>query len=74
MRPVRTAAPDPEPLTFRRLHAARSLGISPAELRKWELEGFGPSFIRRGRVVLYPADSLRAWVERNAVDPADGAA
>lgn len=73
MKPMRSPAPVPEPLTFRRVLAARSLGISPSELRKWELQNFGPRYIRRGRVVLYPVDSLREWVSRNSVDPADGA-
>lgn len=74
MKPRDACTPAHEVLALRRTHAAKAIGVCPSELRKWELAGFGPSFIRRGRVVLYPTEGLRAWVARNAIDPADGAA
>lgn len=42
-------------------------GISVGTLRNWRSMRLGPSFVKAGKVVLYPIDELDAWDERNKV-------
>ena len=46
---------------------ARTLTVSTATLRHWRATGQGPPWIRLGkRLVRYPSDKLREWIERQA--------
>ncbi len=42
-------------------------GISVGTLRNWRAMRLGPSFVKVGKTVLYPADDLDAWDEKNRV-------
>ncbi|MCC7316498.1 MAG: helix-turn-helix domain-containing protein [Planctomycetes bacterium] len=53
------------PLSLRPKAAAVALGISPRKL--WQLTNSGViPCVRLGRAVIYPVESLRAWLEENA--------
>lgn len=41
---------------------AALLRTSPSTLRHWRRSGYGPSYIKLGRHVLYVAESLDAWL------------
>lgn len=41
--------------------------VSPGTLRNWRSMRIGPSFIKIGKAVLYPASELDAWDEKNKV-------
>jgi excisionase family DNA binding protein len=43
--------------------AAAYLGISPRTLEDWRLTGFGPSFMKLGRRVLYRMQDLLDFIE-----------
>lgn len=57
-----------EPINLGADDAARTLGISTRTLWSWTSAGRIPH-VRLGRRVLYPVESLRAWV-RSQVDQA----
>ncbi len=40
------------------------LRTSPETVRYWRHRGEGPPAFKCGRRVLYPADELRQWIER----------
>jgi hypothetical protein len=42
-------------------------GISVGTLRNWRAMRIGPSFLKIGKAVLYPASELDAWDEKNRV-------
>ncbi len=42
--------------------------ISPGTLRNWRSQGRGPPYLKVGRQVLYPRNSLEAW-ERSRTHP-----
>jgi len=42
-------------------------GISTGTLRNWRAMRIGPSFVKIGKAVLYPAGELDAWDEKNKV-------
>ena len=52
-------------LSMRAKEAAKSLGISERLLWEWTDKGIIPH-IRLGKAVLYPVDSLRDWLQRQA--------
>ena len=59
------SVPTSPPLALRPSNAATALGISPRKL--WELTAAGEiPHVRLGRVVLYPASALAAWLEANS--------
>jgi len=41
--------------------------VSPGTLRNWRSMRIGPSFVKIGKAVLYPATELDAWDEKNTV-------
>ena len=45
---------------------AEALSVSLACLRRWRREGRGPSHLKLGRLVRYPADALSAFCEAGA--------
>ena len=52
-------------LAMRPREAAKALGISERLLWEWTSRGLVPH-IRLGKAVLYPVDSLREWLQREA--------
>jgi DNA-binding transcriptional MerR regulator len=42
--------------------AATLLGLSPRTLERYRCTGFGPSFIKAGRRVLYRQSDLEDWI------------
>ncbi len=65
------------PIALRPVDAARRLGISPRTLWNWTRAGIVPC-LKVGRVTLYPAAGLEAWVASQTAAPpkssADGEA
>lgn len=51
--------------------AAAILEVTEETLRKWRSPGWagGPRFIQYGQTVLYAADVLAKWIERNGGKP-----
>jgi len=43
--------------------AARYCGVAKSTFEKLRCSGDGPSFIRRGRTVLYAIENLDAWIQ-----------
>ena len=41
--------------------------ISAGTLRNWRVLKIGPSFVKLGKVVLYPLQELEAWDKRNLI-------
>ena len=59
-------------LGLSQVECAAALGKSPSYLRRLHALGLGPRVIRAGgRGWIVPLDSLKAWMETNAIDPAD---
>jgi len=52
---------------MRAREAAKAIGISERTLWQWTEDGYVPH-VRRGKVVLYPVDALRDWLQRQARD------
>ncbi|MBN2129815.1 MAG: helix-turn-helix domain-containing protein [Sedimentisphaerales bacterium] len=52
-------------MAMRPREAAKALGISDRLLWKWTDRGLVPH-IRLGKAILYPVDSLRDWLQRQA--------
>ena len=65
--------PLPPALALRPRDAARLLGVSPRTLWGWTKDNAVPH-VRVGRVVLYPAHELRAWLSAQAAATANGGA
>ncbi len=42
-------------------------GVSIGTLRNWRAMRIGPTFVKIGKAVLYPADELDAWDQKNTV-------
>ena len=64
--------PQPELELFTRPEAARRLGLSPATLKRYAVEGRGPRYTRTGDVrgrVMYRACDLIEWLEQRSVNP-----
>lgn len=57
--------PETPCLAMRSREAAKALGISERLLWEWTDRGVVPH-IRLGKAVLYPVDSLRDWLQREA--------
>jgi hypothetical protein len=74
-RPRRQAVPLEGRLGLTQAEAAAAIGKSPSCLRRWARLGIGPAAVRcGGRALVFPIDGpngLRAWINRNAQDPAD---
>jgi len=47
--------------------AAELLGMARTTLNNLRVKRQGPSFMKRGRRILYPRIELERWVERNMV-------
>ena len=65
--PKSATGPEPETpcLAMRLRQAAQALGISERLLWEWTDRGLVPH-IRLGKAILYPVDSLRDWLKRQA--------
>ena len=46
--------------------AGRVIGVSGAGMRGWRAKGFGPPFLRIGRLIRYDPDALRKWIQERA--------
>ena len=57
--------PETPCLAMRPREAAKALGISDRLLWKWTDRGLVPH-IRLGKAILYPVDSLRDWLQKQA--------
>lgn len=44
--------------------AASYLNIARRTMERWRCEGYGPNFIRIGRVVRYSDSALEDWIQR----------
>jgi predicted DNA-binding transcriptional regulator AlpA len=69
---VKRAQPETPCLSMRPKEAAKALGISERLLWEWTNRGIVPH-IRIGGVIIYPADSLRKWLQRQAEKVQDAA-
>jgi hypothetical protein len=56
-------------LSMRARQAALALGISERLLWEWTDRGLVPH-VRLGKAILYPVDSLRIWLQRQAQEKA----
>jgi excisionase family DNA binding protein len=66
--PTNTATknePETPCLALRPREAAKALGISERLLWEWTDRGIVPC-VRMGKAILYPVDSLRDWLKRQA--------
>jgi excisionase family DNA binding protein len=52
-------------LAMRPREAAKALGVSERLLWEWTNRGIVPH-VRLGKAILYPVDSLREWLNREA--------
>jgi excisionase family DNA binding protein len=59
------AEPEIPCLAMRPREAAKALGISERLLWEWTDRGVVPH-VRLGKAILYPVDSLRDWLQRQA--------
>lgn len=59
------AEPEIPCLSMRAKEAAKALGISERLLWEWTDKGVVPH-VRLGKAILYPVDSLRAWLQQQA--------
>jgi excisionase family DNA binding protein len=57
--------PETPCLALRPREAAKALGISERLLWEWTDRGIVPC-VRMGKAILYPVDSLRDWLKREA--------
>lgn len=54
----------PTPIKLIRTNqAAELLGMSVATLEAWRLRGYGPKFIKAGRLVRYTETEVLAWID-----------
>ncbi len=58
-------------LAMRLREAAKALGISERLLWEWTDKGVVPH-VRLGKAILYPVDSLRDWLRRQAQAAEEG--
>lgn len=49
---------------------AAALGVEITTLRNWRSKGVGPAYSRAGGSLVYPLESLKAWLADNVVTPA----
>lgn len=59
------ADPETPCLAMRPREAAKALGISERLLWDWTNKGVVPH-VRLGKAILYPVDSLREWLKKQA--------
>jgi len=62
--------PETPCLAMRPREAAKALGISERLLWEWTDRGIVPH-VRMGKRIMYPVDSLRDWLRRQAQKNAD---
>lgn len=48
--------------------AAAYIGVPEGTLRSWKSRKQGPSFIKKGRVVLWDLDDVDAWLAAHRVE------
>lgn len=46
---------------------ADELGVTTDTLARWATQGAGPDFLKIGRRVYYPKDSVRAWLKTRVI-------
>lgn len=56
---------DNERLTNREV--ANILGVHPATLVRWRMEGKGPAFVKVGTKVVYPKGEVAEWLASRVV-------
>jgi len=44
---------------------SKRIDMSPSALRKWRRQGFGPPYIKIGRLIRYPVVELDNWLLAN---------
>ena len=49
--------------------AARFLQVSEATIKSWRALGFGPAYIRVGRLIKYDLEAIQHWLDLNTVEP-----
>jgi hypothetical protein len=49
---------------------AAVLGVAPTTLPAWRHYGRGPDYIKVGKLVRYTPSKIRAWLDKQNVDPA----
>jgi hypothetical protein len=64
---LRWQMPDNKFLTTEEVSDRYRGSISVGTLRNWRSMRVGPTFIKIGKAVLYPADELDAWDKKNMV-------
>jgi len=52
-------------LEYRSREVAELWGITDWCLRHWRMHGKGPEYIRRGRIIFYPRESLERYDRDN---------
>ncbi|HJO89542.1 MAG TPA: helix-turn-helix domain-containing protein [Alphaproteobacteria bacterium] len=55
--------PDQGDILIAAVQAPQYLGVKTQTLARWRHEGFGPPWVRMGRLVYYRSSDLRAWIE-----------
>ena len=49
--------------------AAHTLSVTEHTLAQWRSDGFGPKYVRVGRLIRYKAADVAAWVQARSVTP-----
>ena len=45
------------------------LGVDRRTLHRWRIAGFGPTWVRVGRLIRYPRADLERWIAERTVTP-----
>jgi predicted DNA-binding transcriptional regulator AlpA len=48
---------------------AELLGVKKQSVHKFRMLGKGPSFVKSGRIILYPRQAVLEWLEKNFHTP-----
>ena len=49
---------------------AAVLGVAPKTLPAWRHYGKGPDYLKVGKIVRYTPSKIRAWLDKQLVEPA----
>ena len=61
--PALLAIPGDSDFLISAARAPEYLGIQRQTLARWRHEGFGPPWVRMGRLIYYRSSDLRSWIE-----------
>jgi hypothetical protein len=67
MRYVEISMEDKKYLTAEEVSDRYRGGVSVGTLRNWRAMRIGPTFVKIGKAVLYPAAELDAWDQKNMI-------